>query len=76
MSVTKYANPNLSTSQFARQIACKARQQELIRVLRRVAFLCSLEHQDEPRLNERTRIARLMARVDGALHKLLAEQAR
>lgn len=70
MSVTKYSNPNFAASQFARQIARRARQQELIRVLRRVAYLCSLQHQDEPGLSERTRLARLVERCDEALRRL------
>jgi hypothetical protein len=51
------------------------RQVELIATLRRLTYLASLAHNDEPRLNERSRLARLVGNADDVLRRLLAESA-
>jgi len=64
----------LTTSAVERLVERRRRQADLITTLRRLAYLCSLQHQDEPSLKERCRIARLVTRCDDAMRKLLAEE--
>lgn len=67
--------PSLTPNAARRLAERQRRQDQLIHALRRVAFLCSLEHNDTCSLVERTHIAALVERVDAHLRKLLNQAA-
>ena len=62
--------PSPKSSEFLRRAEHEERQRNLIFHLRKVATLASLEHYDTVSLAERSRIARLVERVDEQLRKL------
>jgi hypothetical protein len=65
----------LTSSSITRNAERQQRQQLLIFHLRKVAALASLEHSDTVSFAERSRIARLVERVDEQLRKLCNRRA-
>ena len=62
--------PSISTSQAIRQLERRDRKVKLIRTLRAAAYLGSLEAADEPGLDRRCSLGRLVAATDEVLRQL------